>query len=188
MPFPKRLGTLPKNGSKRSFSAACIWDLPPGPVAREIPRPAGKGAGLRDDATVKMKFSGRSAPLKPKDGLNGPPVRPAVFVFPRVGLGSACGAGLGASCDTSAIELPQAKGRSLPAGAEARLVLMGIDGTSETRALPKNGSEPFPKAARSGVFRRPAFGLPPGPVAWEIPRPAGKGAGLRDDATSKDEI
>jgi hypothetical protein len=64
---------LPKRGSKRSFSAACIWGLPPGPVAWEIPRPPGKGAGLRDDATGKMKFSGRNAPLKPKDGLNGPP-------------------------------------------------------------------------------------------------------------------
>jgi hypothetical protein len=73
---------------------ACIWDPPPGPAAREISRPAGKGAGPRDDATVRMKFSGRNAPLKPKDGLNGPPVRPAVFIFPRVGLGSACGASL----------------------------------------------------------------------------------------------
>ena len=36
---------------------------------------------------------------------------------------------------------------------------VGLNGTSETRALPKNGSEPFPKTARSGVFRRPAFGI-----------------------------
>jgi len=63
---------------------------------------------------------------------------------------------------------------------------VGLNGTSETRALPKNGSEPFPNAARGGAFRRPAFGISrQDRLHGRSLGPLVKARGLRDDATVK---